>query len=510
MRILLTTLNSKYIHSNLALKYLYAAAEGISGLEAREFTINNDDDYIYGELVSADYDVVCFSCYIWNIDRILGLAENLKKAEPRVKIIFGGPEVSFDSLEFIKEHKFIDAIIQGEGEDVFAKLCKGLIAIYEGSDDIGQIMPSIPGLLYRYEGKIFVNEKAPALIFDSVPFPYNYFPAPADQVTYYESSRGCPYNCSYCLSSIDKHVRALPIDRVKQELSYFIHKKVKQVKFIDRTFNCNRSRARDIWQYLIATDNGVTNFHFEICAELLDWESFEVLKNARDGLFQFEIGIQTTNLKTLGAIGRSMDIPKLLEAVKRVILLENIHVHVDLICGLPFEGYKSFRNSFNDVYALSAHQLQLGFLKLLKGTDIRRSADVYEYVYKSKAPYEVISNKFISAKDIVRIKRVENVLELYYNRGGFETSLEYMTATFQDTPFDFYQEFADFFYSRGYQHRSHKKEDLYRIAYEYARFKDDVKPLCSVRVQELLFADMVKSMNFDAVKKFKSKGWGIL
>lgn len=504
MKILLTTLNSKYIHSNLAIKYLYMSAlESRRFIDVREFTINNDDDYIYTEIIRGGYNVVCFSCYIWNITKTIYLAENIKKARPDIKILLGGPEVSYDSIEFLRKNKFIDFVIVGEGEEVFKQFCEAVIANNKAYEKIN-------GLLYRSDGKIYVNPPADIQTFETVPFPYSALLPADDRIVYYESVRGCPFNCSYCLSSIEKHVRPLPLDRVKRELLFFVHRRVRQVKFIDRTFNYDIERCNEIIKYLIDNDNGVTNFHFEICAELINETFIELLKSARKGLFQLEIGIQSLNPLTLEAVRRPKNTELLLHNIRRIIAIETVHTHVDLIAGLPFEDYISFVYSFNGVYALGADQFQLGFLKLLKGTALREKKTMYEYVFRDVAPYEVISNRFISADGIARLKMVENVLDLYYNRKGFVRSLEYAIDKFNETAFDFYEEFAYFFYLKGYQNRSHKKEDLYRIFYEYATWKDRSLPGAAEELKNLLTLDMVDTLNPDAIKKFDRKGWELL
>lgn len=504
MKILLTTLNAKYIHSNLALKYLYMSAiENRRSIDLREFTINNDDDYIYTEIIRGGYSVICFSCYIWNITKTVYLAETIKKARPDIKILFGGPEVSYDSIEFLRKHKYVDYIIVGEGEEVFRDFAAVVIS---GTNSFEKIK----GLIYRANGKIYVNPPADLQDFENVPFPYSFLLPKDDRIIYYESVRGCPFRCSYCLSSIEKHVRPLPIERVKKELSFFLFKQVKQVKLIDRTFNYDRNRCNQIIKFILEHDNGITNFHFEICGELIDEEFVNLLGSARKGLFQVEIGIQSLNPITLETVNRNKNTKSLLDNIRKIVELGNIHTHVDLIAGLPFEDYLSFVNSFNGVYELGADQFQLGFLKLLKGTKIRDEKNIYEYVFRDVAPYEVISNRFISAEGITRLKMIENLLDLYYNRGGFYKTLEYAIARFQTTAFDFYEELAYFFYLKGYQNRSHKKEDLYRIFYEYACWKDRSLPGVAEEIQRLLVMDMSNTLNPDAIKKFDRKGWEML
>ncbi|QIB70079.1 B12-binding domain-containing radical SAM protein [Aminipila butyrica] len=503
MKILLTTLNAKYIHSNLSLKYLYmSAVEHRRSIDVREFTINNDDDYIYTEIIRGGYSAVCFSCYIWNISRVLYLVENLKKAKPEMKIALGGPEVSFEPIDFLRSHKSVDYIMVGEGEEIFRDFVKTFVSRNQAFD-------KVKGLIYRLGGKIFVNPPADMQEFDSVPFPYGFLLPSDDRIVYYESVRGCPFQCSYCLSSVEKHVRPLPLERVKKEVSFFLFKHVKQVKFIDRTFNYDRGRCNQLVKYIMDHDNGITNFHFEICGDLIDEEFLRLLGAARKGLFQVEIGVQSLNPLALGAVDRQKNTDKLLPNIQQLVQLGTVHTHVDLIAGLPFEDYLSFIDSFNGVYQLGADQLQLGFLKLLKGTKIREEKDKYGYVFRESAPYEVIANKFMSAEGMARLKMVEHLLDLYYNRGGFQKTLEYAIQHLQVTAFDFYEELAYFFYLKGYQHRSHKKEDLYRIFYEYACWKDRSLPGVAADIQELLTADMQRTLNPDAVKKFNKKGWNI-
>lgn len=498
MNILLTTLNSKYVHSNLALKYLYMAGRSCcDGLKIQEFTINNSRDYVFNELVMGNYDAVCFSVYIWNVEKTLELAADLKKACPEVMILFGGPEVSYDCREFMEKHPYVDFLIAGEGETAFCKWCRALK---------GELLFSqVEGLIFRRQGRILSGPEPVPVDFGALVQPYEMFPCEEDKVIYYESSRGCPFRCSYCISSLDKKIRELPAEKVMADLKRFLDSGVKQVKFLDRTFNWDKKRSMEIFRYLIEQDTGKTNFHFEICADLMDKEILDLLGTARKGLFQFEIGIQSANEKALKAVDRSGNTDRLFANVRALVEMGNSHIHTDLIAGLPFEDYASFRNSFNQVYSLGADNLQLGFLKLLKGTKIRQEADLYEYVYMEKAPYQVISNKFISAEELCRLKQVEEVLDLYHNRGGFERSLDYAAGKLAETPFDFYQAFADYYYSCGFQHRSHKKEDLYRIFYHFSCTCGEGEIL-----QKLLEEDMDRTMNFDAVKKFKRKGWNIL
>lgn len=505
MKILLTTLNSKYVHSNLALKYLYTVVAGEnSHVDVREFTINNDPGYIFSELVRANYDMVCFSCYIWNIEQIKVLARDVREARPEMKILVGGPEVSYCGPEFMRENPWADFVLCGEGEYSFYRLCQ----VLESPD---RRFDTVPGLIYRQEGKIYVNGLLEPMDFNMIPFPYSVLDCEEDRVVYYESSRGCPFRCSYCLSAAETSVRFLDMDRVKSELGYFLYKKPAQVKFIDRTFNCRPQRAYEIFKYLIDNDNGVTNFHFEICADLLDDETLRLLSKARRGLFQMEIGIQSANPATLAAIGRKENVYPVLYNTERLIKLGNIHTHVDLIAGLPYESYEIFARSFDKVYDLKADMLQLGFLKVLAGTPIYGQLEAHGIKYRSHAPYEVISTDYIKAEELVRLKMIENMVDIYYNRGGFGDTLDFLIGAVDKGAFGFYEKLADFYYERGYQHRERKKEDLYRILLEFAGELEGAGcgENLKERTRQLLETDMEKSTNPEIFKRFLRKGWAL-
>lgn len=488
MKVLLTTLNSKYIHTNLAVKYIEKSMKAkLGNLEnldicKAEFTINNSDDYLYNEIIAGEYDIVCFSCYIWNIQKTLHLCSKLKKANSKTVILLGGPEVSFDSQSILEKYDFVDIVVSGEGEEIIPLTVS---QIYENGFEKRKVC----------RGELLSAEQ--------IPFPYEGEDIEPNKIIYYESTRGCPYNCSYCMSSIDKKVRALPMERVKRELKYFLSQNIKQLKFIDRTFNWNKERSYEIFKYLIDNDNGITNFHFEICAENMSEEAIKLISSARKGLFQFEIGIQSTCEKTLKAVDRLSDVELLLAKTKSLIGMGNSHIHVDLIAGLPYETYDMFKKSFNDVYALKADALQLGFLKLLKGTKIRGEEAKHEFRYDDKAPYQIITNKYISPMEIVKLKRIEHVLDDYYNKGGFNRSLEYLEECVGDA-FEFYDKFAEFYFEKGYQHASHKKEDNYRILNKFAEEK-----LHKSSVKDIIYEDMKNRLNFDAIKKFDKKGWDI-
>lgn len=500
MKILLTTLNSQYVHSNPALKYLYTVTADVSDdIDIKEFSINNESSYIYGEIIRGDYDIVCFSCYIWNIELIKGIGENLKKANPNVKICVGGPEVSTQPHVFAVENPWVDFIFCGEGEYSFYRFCQ---VIHEE----GQPFNTIPGLVYRQEGKIYVNQQVEPMDFNYIPFLYSILECEEDKVIYYESVRGCPFNCSYCMSSIDKTLRPLSVARVKGDLRYFLYKKVMQVKFVDRSFNYDQERAYEIFKYLIENDNGVTNFHFEICGDLLTRPMLELLSTARKGLFQFEIGIQSTNPKTLIAVNRKENVYPILDNVEKLMAMGNIHIHVDLIAGLPYETYKLFARSFNKVYDLHADVFRLGFLKVLQGTPIDDMKEEFGIKHKDKAPYEIISNNWMSAKDLTKLKMIEKMLDVYYNRGGFENILSYLMGALEKTPFAFYEMLADFYYEAGYQHKSRKKEAHYKILYKFALRQI---PECHEEIKENLEKDLAETLTMEEVNRFLKKGWGM-
>jgi radical SAM superfamily enzyme YgiQ (UPF0313 family) len=468
MKILLTTLNSKHIHSNLAIRYLYRyCQESFPELRVKEFTVNQNPDYYLSEIFKGSYQIVCFSCYIWNITQTLQLIANLKKVCPDTVIILGGPEVSFDPQEIMRLHHAIDYIVLGEGEVTLQEL---LLYIKTGQGDI----ENIPGLAYRQGACIRVTKARPLITdLDQIPFPYKKedLAELKNKIIYYESSRGCPFGCTYCLSSSLKGVRFFPLERVKKDLKFFLDAKVKQVKFVDRTFNVKKSHSLEIMRFLQAHDNGHTNFHFEITAYLLDDETLNFLKDVRPGLFQFEIGVQTTNPDTLKAIRRSGDFSKIKTVVERLASFGNIHLHLDLIAGLPFEGFESFKNSFNDVYALKPDNLQLGFLKLLKGTPIREEEVFHGYIYKNEPPYEVLANKYITFKEILHLKAMEEMLELYYNSHHFSYSLDYIITNFYPGSASFYEDLSRYWEERGFQHVAHNKTDLYKILLDFFQKK---------------------------------------
>jgi len=469
LKVILTSLNARYVHSNLAIRYLKTYANGVCpeiNIKTMEFTINDHTDNIVRQIYVQKPDVLGFSCYIWNITQTLEVVEILKKVNKDLLIVLGGPEVSFDAKDLMLNNEYIDFIIKGEGEKPF----KEFLTVLKESKDYG----NVPGLVYRKGTQVIENDTPPPITdFEQIPFPYDEFKSLKNKIVYYESSRGCPFRCQYCLSSTAGNLRFLPLKRVKEDLLKLIEHKPKQVKFVDRTFNCVKSRALDIWKFIMEHDNGVTNFHFEICADLLDDEMLALLSRARTDLIQFEIGVQSTHKKTLEAIQRKMDLDRLKASVKQLRKNNNIHLHLDLIAGLPYEGYNRFKKSFNDVYNLQPEMLQLGFLKLLKGSGLRKTASEHGYVFKDNPPYEVLKNNYIEYDDLLRLKSMEELLEKYYNTHRFDTSLNFVIVECFDTPFDFYEEFASFWETKGYFNISHSNESLYKILYQFYQEKGE-------------------------------------
>ena len=435
MKTILVALNAKYIHSNLAIRYLkaYAVEHIDSDIEILEFTINNYIDEILSAIYDKKPDVIGFSCYIWNIEMIKKLVDLVKIVLPKTKIFLGGPEVSYNSEEIFRSCK-TDYILLGEGEVSFTDLISNL---QNGTPSIEEIK----GISYFDKDKLIVRYNTNALDLSEIPFPYTDFNELDNRIIYYEASRGCPFSCQYCLSSIEKGVRLVPIEKVCAELKVFIERKVRQVKFVDRTFNCNKKYAMSIISFLMENDNTITNFHFEVAADLLDDEIINLLKNARKGLFQLEIGVQSTNADTLTAIQRKTDFKWISSCVQKLKQNGNIHMHLDLIAGLPLENYESFKKSLNDVHSLEPHQLQLGFLKILKGSGMESLCGSYGILYSPFPPYEVLKTDCLSYDDVIALKGIEEMVEIYYNTCRFRHSFKYLSNHFE-TPFDLYSALA--------------------------------------------------------------------
>ena len=462
-KVILAALNAKYIHSNLALRYLSRFQDNNQKhhVETMEFTINQRLDFIAEELFRKQPDVVLFSCYIWNVEMLRQLCPILKKIMPDCVIGFGGPEVSYESETFLRENPAVDFVMHGEGELVFTKYLEHLDAGNPAT------LGEIESLTYRQGDEIFSTPQMHPMDLALLPFPYeDDFSDVQNQIIYYESSRGCPYHCGYCLSSVENGVRFVPLDKVLPDLQKFLDKNVPQVKFIDRTFNCRKSHAMAIWKYLHEHDNGVTNFHFEITADLIDQETIDFLKTVRKGLFQFEIGVQSTNPQTIRAINRNVDFAALSEIVQQIKDGGNIHQHLDLIAGLPYEDYDSFGRSFNDVYALHPEQLQLGFLKVLKGSMLHQKQKEFEIVYHDTAPYEVLTTHELPYADTLRLKYVEEMVETYYNSGRFLHTLAYLVPLYE-SPFAFFEALSQFWVAENYHYLGLSKMGLFDVLWRF-------------------------------------------
>lgn len=483
MKNLLLTLNSKYSHSSLAIRYLsrYVADKPYMP-EIREYTINQHVDDIVRDICEDDFKVIAFSCYIWNYEMTLKIAEDIKTIDPSIVIIFGGPEVSYQSDAILESYAFIDYIIYGEGEETYMALCE-YIFLGKGQAE------NIKGIAYR-DDKIHLNgPRALMDPLDAIPFPYESLEGLEFKKLYYESSRGCPFNCQYCLSSTTGRVRYLSLDRVKSDMTFFIKRHVEQVKFVDRTFNANPKRALEIMKFLAENDNGKTNFHFEVVASLLDEETIEFLSGVRVGLFQFEIGVQSTNAETVTAIKRNVEFDRIAKTVRDLSLYKNIHLHLDLIAGLPLEGFETFLESFEDVYNLRPEKLQLGFLKLLKGSGLRLNAKDHGYVFSKQAPYEIFYNKYITFKELIQLKYMEEIVELYYNSNRFINCLDMIIKKYYNRAVDFYLEFADYWKTNNLFDQPHKLLRLYEILLEFIETKDDVTLLRAVMKHDYFTAN---------------------
>ena len=481
MKILLAACNAKYIHSNLAVYDLQAyASDYADHIVLKEYTINQQKDDIMRDIYLEHPDVVCVSCYIWNLSFVKELMADLIKILPGADFWAGGPEVSYDAEKFLTENSEFKGVMVGEGEETFKELARYYV------EKNPQDLKDMTGICYRDGDQIIHNGWRQIMNLSSIPFIYKDLSEFKNRIIYYESSRGCPFSCSYCLSSIDKKLRFRDTETVKKELQFFIDNKVPQVKFVDRTFNCKHDHAMAIWKYINEHDNGVTNFHFEISADLLREEELQEMSTMRPGLIQLEIGVQSTNPDTIKAIHRTMDFEKLKGIVDRIHSFGNIHQHLDLIAGLPYEDYDSFRHSFNDVYALKPQQLQLGFLKVLKGSHMMEMCREYGIVYKTQEPYEVLSTKWLDYDHVLKLKTVENMVEVYYNSGQFQNTLEYLENFFQDA-FSIYERLGSFYMEKGYGDVSHTRMRRYEILLE---FLEDVPEISMDQVKDQMVYDL--------------------
>lgn len=502
MKFLLAAVNAKYIHSNPGIYSLKAYAERTRGdlfpegaglpsvhVEIGEYTINNQMEQILEDIYRRKPDMVGFSCYIWNIVPCLELVRDLHKVLPDTDIWLGGPEVSFDAPELLGREPEILGIMKGEGEETFAALLNcyeklgmsvrrsaGMSGCREQAkkeEAFWESLSSLPAAAYRgKDGEIQDHPVRPVMDMSRIPFLYSRLEGFENRIIYYESSRGCPFSCSYCLSSVDKSVRFRDLELVKKELDYFLENRVPQVKFVDRTFNCRKSHAMEIWRHIKDHDNGVTNFHFEIAADLLDDEELELIGTMRPGLIQLEIGVQSTNPKTIREIHRVMDLERLRKVVARINAGHNVHQHLDLIAGLPWEDYSSFHQSFNEVYAMEPEQLQLGFLKVLKGSFLFEQAENYGLVYRDRPPYEVLSTRWLSYDDVLKLKGIEDMVEVYYNSGQFTRTLKHLETRWKDA-FVFYEQLADYYERKGLTGLNHSRLARYEILHDFVKEQAD-------------------------------------
>ena len=463
MKFLLVALNAKYIHSNPALYSLraYAGADFSAYTEIAEYTVNHDFTEVLADIYGRKPDVIGISCYIWNIRMALELAAELRKLLPQVPVWLGGPEVTYDAPKLLEKNPAVTGIMVGEGEATFKELLEYYVR--KSENEAEEPLLKIKGLCLRSG---FTSPRELTDI-SALPFLYEELERFENRIIYYESSRGCPFRCSYCLSSVDKTVRLRDLDTVKRELQYFLDHRVKQVKFVDRTFNCNHRHAMEIWQYILEHDNGVTNFHFEIAADLLNEEELALLRKMRPGAVQLEIGVQSVNPQTLEAIHRKMDVDKLENIVATIRDGKNVHQHLDLIAGLPYEDFESFGRSFDRVYAIGPEQLQLGFLKVLKGSEMWERAKEYGICYMDKPPYEVLFTKWLEFSEVLRLKRIEEMVELYYNSNQFVHTIKFLEQAF-DSPFQMFDALAVFYEEKGYFVTSPSRSYRYQVLFSFA------------------------------------------
>lgn len=506
MKLLLTAINAKYIHSNLAVYDLraYANAHLMSKaeIEIKEYTINHSVEDILAGIYKAKPDVLFFSCYIWNISYVEELIGEFRKLCPKVPIWVGGPEVSYETEAFLRKNEAVTGVIVGEGEQTFLEVCEyyaqrtyedaagremicGKLA--EASDDNFDNMDGfseIAGIAYKSGEDIRFSNGREAINMSDIPFCYDHITDFANRIIYYESSRGCPFRCSYCLSSVDKHLRFRSLELVKNELAFFIEKQVPQVKFVDRTFNCKHEHAMEIWRFIKEHDNGITNFHFEVSADLLTEEELALIAMMRPGLIQLEIGVQSTNDATIREIRRTMNLERLSSVVAQIQAGGNVHQHLDLIAGLPYEDYETFAKSFDEVYAWKPNQLQLGFLKVLKGSYMYEHATEYEVRYRSNPPYEVLATRWLTFEDVLRIRQAEEMLEVYYNSGQYEVTMKMLETQFK-SPFGMYQRMGEFYERKGYFAMSHSRIRRAEILLEFA--EEQIPQALPVLKESLIF-----------------------
>ncbi|RDU38365.1 B12-binding domain-containing radical SAM protein [Neobacillus piezotolerans] len=469
MKIICSTLNAKYIHTNLAIRYLKAYAAPEFSIELAEYTIKDPAMNIVSDLIAKKPDVIGFSCYIWNIEETLKVISMIKKINPSIAIVLGGPEVTYDTADWMEKVPAADFIIIGEGEAAFKQL---LIELESGAPKLEKV----PGLAYRLDGKVKINLQSGKLDLKEIPSPYRFpedIPHLGKRVTYIETSRGCPFSCQFCLSSIEVGVRYFDREKIKEDIRHLMANGAKTIKFVDRTFNISRSYAMEMFRFLIDEHLPGTVFQFEITADIMRPEVIEFLnKEAPQGLFRFEIGVQSTNEYTNELVMRKQNFEKLKRTVTMVKEGGKIDQHLDLIAGLPEENYQSFRKTFNDVFEMRPEELQLGFLKMLRGTGVRLRADEHDYIYMDQAPYEILGNNVLPFEDIIRIKQVEDVLEKYWNSHRMDATIDYLITREFPSPFDFFQEFGAYWDQKGWARIGHQLEDLFKRLHSFLESRD--------------------------------------
>lgn len=508
MKILLVTLDSKFIHANLAVRYLKkfcndGGSENFN-IEIKEFTINQKQEYILGEIFSANADLICFSSYVWNIEYIKELAYIIKEAKKNIKILCGGPEVSFEVERFMKNEAFVDYVIFGEGELTLKEFVNEFVKNQPDFD-------GIKGLAFREDDKIVINQqREPILDLDIINYPYEENDDFEDKIIYYESSRGCPFSCSFCMSSIDKRMRTFSMGRVKKDLSMLLNTKARQIKFVDRTFNADYKRSVEIIDFIVEHNKNNMTIHFEITADIINDEFLRYIKKLPVNMFQFEIGVQSLNEFTLAEINRRMDMEKLYKVVDGIVSGKNIHVHLDLIAGLPYEDYHSFKKSFDGIHKLHAEKIQLGFLKVLKGTKIYSDVIKHGIKYRNVSPYEVICTKYISVDELLKLKNIEELVDKYYNEKYFEESLEYILRNiFPESAFEFYEHFSFYWQHNDLYRMSHSRKKLYKILFDYMKHYDKITEefLWCLRYDYVFnnqFEELPDYLNREAEDKYKS------
>ena len=507
MKFLLAAINAKYIHSNPGVYSLRAFARTkIPGadIEIGEYTINHQMDLILQDIYRRKPDFIGFSCYIWNISYVMEIVRDVKKVLPEVEIWLGGPEVSYDAKKVLTREPDVRGVMRGEGELTFTELVQAYLKREElcaASLDLDHI----PGITYRAEsGEVVEHGPQRLLSLDEIPFYYDDMAGFENRIVYYESSRGCPFSCSYCLSSIDKTVRFRSLDLVLPELQFFLDHKVPQVKFVDRTFNCKRDHTLGVWRYLVEHDNGITNFHFEVSADIFDEEELELIGKMRPGLIQLEIGVQSTNPDTIKEIHRHMDLVKLKQAVDRVYDYRNTHQHLDLIAGLPYENYESFMRSFDDVYRMRPDQLQMGFLKVLKGSYMEEQVAAYDLKYRGIPPYEVLSTKWLPYSDVIRLKGVEDMVEVYYNSGQFPATMKLLEKKFA-RPSEIFTSLAEYYEKNGLTGISHSWLARYEILYRFLEEKEAKVEQNTPESEKPALSDFRDSLMYDIYVRENTK-----